>query len=77
MDIKRCINKDTLNSFARTNEKILTGPIRGVALEFPGLGGGSCMGGVDAVGDYSAAYGLRCGHENILLAYVFSVPGAG
>lgn len=74
MDIKRCINKDTLNSFARTNEKILTGPIRGVALEFPGLGGGSCMGGVDAVGDYSAAYGLRCGHENILLAYVFSGP---
>lgn len=74
MDYRECINKDTLNYFARTNEKILTGPIRGVVLEFPGLGGGSCMGGVDAVGEYTAAYGLRCGHENILLAYVFTGP---
>ena len=74
MDYRECINKDTLNYFARTNEKVLTGPIRGVVLEFPGLGGGSCMGGVDAVGEYTAAYGLRCGRENILLAYVFTGP---
>lgn len=74
MDYRQCINKNTLNYFARTNEKILTGPIRGVVLEFPGLGGGSCMGGVDSVGEYTAAYGLRCGRENILLAYVFTGP---
>lgn len=74
MDYKQSINKDTLNYFARTNEKILTGPIRGVVLEFPGLGGGSCMGGENAVGEYTGAYGLRCGHENILLAYVFTGP---
>lgn len=74
MDYRQCINKNTLNYFARTNEKILTGPVRGVVLEFPGLGGGSCMGGIDSVGEYTAPYGLRCGHENILLAYVFTGP---
>ena len=74
MDYRKCINKDTLNFFARTNEKCLSGPVRAVVLEFPGLGGGSCMGGVDAVGDYTAEYGLRCAKENILLAYVFTGP---
>lgn len=74
MNYSQCINRDTLNFFARTNEKTLTGPIRGVVLEFPGLGGGSCMGGMDSVGEYTASYGLRCGHENILLAYVFTGP---
>ena len=60
MDYQQCINGKTLNYFARTNEKSLSGPIEGVVLEFPGLGGGSCMGGVDAVGEYTAPYGLRC-----------------
>ncbi len=74
MDYQQCINGKTLNYFARTNEKSLSGPIEGVVLEFPGLGGGSCMGGVDAVGEYTAPYGLRCAHANILLAYVFTGP---
>ena len=74
MDLRECIHKDSLNYFARTNEMVLTGPVRGVVLEFPGLGGGSCMGGVDAVGPYTDTYGLRCGRENILLAYVFTGP---
>lgn len=74
MDYRACINKDTLNYFARTNEKMITGPIRGVVLEFPGLGGGSCMGGQSEVGEYTAPYGLRCANENILLAYVFTGP---
>ena len=74
MDLRECITRDTLNYFARTNEMTLTGPVRGVVLEFPGLGGGSCMGGVDSVGPYTATYGLRCSQENILLAYVFTGP---
>ena len=71
---REAINAKTLNDFARTNEHSLTGPIRGVALEFPGLGGGSCMGGVDAVGESTSYYALRCAHENILSAYVFTGP---
>ena len=74
MDFSKCINRDTLPYFASTNEMVLTGPVRAVVLEFPGLGGGSCMGGQDAVGPYTAPYGLYCGHENILLAYVFTGP---
>ena len=74
MNYGQCINRDTLDYFARTNEMTLTGPIQGVVLEFPGLGGGSCMGGVDAVGPYTGPYGLYCAHENIMLAYVFTGP---
>ncbi len=48
-----------------------SGPRR--ALEFPGLGG-SCMGGVDAVGERTSYYVLRCAHENILPAYIFTAP---
>ena len=74
MNTKSVINRDTLNYFARTNERMLTGPIRGVVLEFPGLGGGSCMGGIDAVGENTSLYALRCAHENLLQAYVFTGP---
>ncbi len=74
MELEKWINKDTISYFARTNEMTLTGPVRGVVLEFPGLGGGSCMGGENAVGPYVGAYGLRCARENILLAYVFTGP---
>lgn len=69
MNYQQCINKDTLNYFARTNEKILTGPIRGVVLEFPGLGGGSCMGGEDAVGEYTGANGPACDAMDIYHAH--------
>lgn len=32
------------------------------------------MGGVDAVGENISTYALRCAHENILAAYVFTGP---
>ena len=31
--------------FCNTNESLLQQPVRAIVLEFPGLGGGSCIGG--------------------------------
>ena len=39
------INKETLPYYANTNEEHLVLPVKGIVLEFPGLGGGSCLGG--------------------------------
>jgi hypothetical protein len=68
------INKNTLNAFVRSNETLLAKPIRGIILEFPGLGGGSCLGGVDEIGVYDTPYGRECADQGLLLVYVFSGP---
>ena len=39
------IGVDTYTSFCNSNETILKGTPRGIVVEFPGLGGGSCLGG--------------------------------
>jgi dipeptidyl aminopeptidase/acylaminoacyl peptidase len=70
------INKNTLNCFARTNETLMTKPIRGVILEFPGLGGGSCLGGVDDIGVYDTPYSRECAEQGFFLAYAFTGPWA-
>ena len=38
------INKETLPYYANTNEEHLVLPVKGIVLEFPGLGGGSSAG---------------------------------
>ena len=50
--MKQLINSNTIDSFARTNEALIKTTVKGIILEFPGLGGGSCLGGIDDVGVY-------------------------
>jgi Dipeptidyl aminopeptidases/acylaminoacyl-peptidases len=68
------INKDTLYYYANTNEKLIFDTIKAVAVEFPGLGGGSCLGGINAVGDYCDSYAAECAKRGILLVYCFTGP---
>ena len=39
------VNADNYTFFANSNEALLKGKPRGIVMEFPGLGGGSCLGG--------------------------------
>ncbi len=71
---KTIINASTLPLFCNTNEAVLTLPARGFILEFPGLGGGSCMGGGMDFAEYCGGYAEALGREGILVAYTFPGP---
>ena len=69
------IRPDTITQYANTNEAFLTGSVRGIILEFPGLGGGSCLGGTLERRDYDyTPYAKAFASEGILLAYLFPGP---
>jgi len=74
MDLKKYINKDTIYYYAKTNEKFIKAPIKGIALEFPGLGGGSCLGGLDDLGDYDTDFAKQAAEAGVVLAYVYTGP---
>ena len=74
MDLKAYINKDTIYYYAKTNEKFVKHPIKGIALEFPGLGGGSCLGGLDDLGDYDTDFAKQAAEAGVVLAYVYTGP---
>lgn len=74
MTDKHIINASTLALYCNTNEAVLTSPVRGFVLEFPGLGGGSCMGGCMDFGEYCGGYAGELGREGILVAYTFPGP---
>lgn len=51
------INENTYASFCNSNESMLKGKPRGIVIEFPGLGGGSCLGGKqDPMGGYTNSW---------------------
>ena len=51
------INKDNYRQFCNSNEDLLKGKPRGIVIEFPGLGGGSCLGGrQDPMGSYTNSW---------------------
>lgn len=68
------INKDTLHFYINSNEPFLTTPVKGVVLEFPGLGGSSCLGGCIDMGVYDTDFSRDFGKNGILLAYLFPGP---
>jgi len=68
------IRSDTVTLYANTNETFLAKPVRGIILEFPGLGGGSCLGGTLELQDYGTSYAKAFGEEGIVLAYLFPGP---
>lgn len=65
---------ETLPYYCNTNEAFLQGEIRAFALEFPGLGGGSCMGGDMALGVWCTPLSQKLGERGILHAYLFPGP---
>lgn len=73
MDMKEYINAETIRYYAKTNERFLR-RVKGVCLEFPGLGGGSCLGGTDDLGDYDTDFAVRAAEAGVLLAYVYTGP---
>ena len=68
------INEQTIYQYANTNEEVLTGPVKGIIVEFPGLGGGSCLGGIMDMGAYNIYWTERFGAKGILVAYMFPGP---
>ena len=68
------INAATISSYANTNEGNLKLPVRGIIIELPGLGGGSCLGGLMERADYATPYAKRFGEKGILIAYLFPGP---
>ena len=70
----RLINKDTYLYYANTNEAHLSLPVKGIVVEFPGLGGSSCLGGSIDRGSYSTPYTMDFGRQGILCVYIFPGP---
>lgn len=70
----KTINADNLELFAATNAARISGDIRALVMEFPGLDGGSCLGGQTHVGPLDSGYAIRCAARGILLVYPFIGP---
>lgn len=71
------INKDTLSYYCVSNEIFIKPEtkVTGIVLEFPGLGGHSCLGGnMDNMFAYSSDFAKECAKKGIVLAYTFPGP---
>ena len=68
------INPDTIDLYGNTNAHLLTAPPVAFVLEFPGLGGGSCLGGCMDVGPYNGPLSGFLAERGILQVYTFPGP---
>lgn len=68
------INPDTIDLYCNTNAHLLTAPPTAFVLEFPGLGGGSCLGGCMDIAPYNGPLSGALAEKGILQAYVFPGP---
>ena len=68
------INPDTIDLYCNTNAHLLTAPPTAFLLEFPGLGGGSCLGGCMDQAPYDGPLSGVFARNGILQAYVFPGP---
>ena len=71
---RRFIHPDTLSYYCNTNAHLLTATPRAFVLEFPGLGGGSCLGGCMEQGPYNSPLAGFLAEQGILLVYTFPGP---
>ena len=75
MSDRNYINAETLRFYCNTNEIYLDGKKpRGIVIEFPGLGGSSCLGGNIARGNYETDYAKKLADEGLILVYTFPGP---
>ncbi len=68
------INPDTIDLYCNTNAHLLTKAPAAFVLEFPGLGGGSCLGGCMDMGPYNGPLSAFLAEHGILQAYTFPGP---
>lgn len=68
------IRIETLSYYCNTNEELVRSPIRGIVLEVPGLGGGSCLGGVMERGPMKSRLAKHLGEAGWLLVFAFPGP---
>ncbi len=71
---RRFISPDTLDQYSNTNAHLLNAPPTAFVLEFPGLGGGSCLGGSMDIAPYNGPLSGFFAEHGILQAYVFPGP---
>lgn len=71
---RRFISPDTLDQYCNTNAHLLNAPPTAFVLEFPGLGGGSCLGGSMDIAPYNGPLSGFFAEHGILQAYVFPGP---
>ncbi len=88
---KKLINPDTLHYYCCSNEALIPGgcsdgmdalipggcgnAVKALVLEFPGLGGGSCLGGsMDNLSVYDTPFTRACAEKGIVVAYMFPGP---
>ena len=70
-------NQDTLRYYCCSNEALFGEGtvVRALVLEFPGLGGGSCLGGsMENLSVYDNPFTRRCAEKGIVVAYMFPGP---
>lgn len=75
--MEKVITKDNVNRFTITNEKYLGNSlkdVKGLAIEFPGFDGNSCLSGNYNHLELSNEYAQELGKQGILLVYVFTGP---
>ena len=68
------IRPDNVSLFCNTNIDLLHDTPRGLVLEFPGHGGGSCLGGSMDFGPYHGDYAQKLADDRLLLCYTFPGP---
>ena len=71
------INKNTLRFYCCTNEALIPSgkKVTGFVLEFPGLDGNSCLGGLMGnMSTYDNAFTRTCAENGIVVAYTFPGP---
>jgi fermentation-respiration switch protein FrsA (DUF1100 family) len=73
-DDRDFINPDTVELYCNTNAHLLKGPPVAFVLEFPGLGGGSCLGGCMDLAPYNGPLSAVLAEHGILQAYTFPGP---
>ncbi len=68
------IHPDTVELYCNTNAHLLKEPPEAFVLEFPGLGGGSCLGGCMDMGPYNGPLSGLLSEHHILQVYTFPGP---
>lgn len=70
MTDREYVTKENVHLFINTNEEMLEGrKPKAIVLEFPGLGGGSCLGGHVDNQKYDGVYARELAYNDILLVY--------
>ena len=65
---------ENINFFTRNNLSYIEGEIKGIVMEFPGLGGSSCLGGHVNMGEYNSGYAQLLGKQGIAIVYMYCGP---